>query len=94
MVGRGWSSASREGSVGEVGPNEGRDELLLVGAESVRGEVNEMRECDVAAWLHCDGLLCETCGVIAVTRSWTKRSPYTLVSTDTFVRAMWFVADV
>ena len=78
----------------EVGPNEGGDELLLIGAENVRGEVDEMRECDVAAWLLCDGLSYKACWVIAVTRSWAKRSPYTLVSTKTFVCTMWLVADV
>ena len=58
--------------MGEVGPNEGGDELLLVDAENVRGEANEMREGDVAAWLRCDGLSYETGGIMAVTRSRTK----------------------
>ena len=62
----------REGGVEEVGPNEGGGEFLLVYAEDVRGEASELREGDVAAWLRCDGLSYETCGVIAVTRSGAK----------------------
>ena len=80
--------------MGEVGPNEGRDEFFLVNVEDVGGEANEVRECDVTAWLLCDGLSNKACWVKAVTRSWTQRSPYALVSTKTFVCTPWFVADV
>ena len=58
--------------MGEVGPNEGGDELLLVGAENARGEVNELGECDVTSWLLCDSLSYKTCGVMAVTGSWAE----------------------
>ena len=80
--------------MGEIGPDEGGDELLLVDVESVGGEVNEMRKCDVPAWLLCNGLLNKACWVMAVTRPWTQRSPYTLVSTKTFVCTLWLVADI
>ena len=78
----------------EIGPNEGGNELLLLDVEGVGGEVNEVRECDVTAWLLYDGLSNKACWVKAVTRSWTQRSPYALVSTKTFVCTPWFVADV
>ena len=93
-MGRRWRLALRKGCVGEIGPNEGGDEPLLVGAENARGEVNKMGEGDVTVWLSCEGLSYKTCRVVAVTGPWTERTPYASLSTKAFVRTVWFVADV